>query len=71
MEEENLRNGYKLARNRKEKEIPRYGDQYVQRMEALKEQRNYKSDKVGVGDSRVKDDPFFGLSRWTDGSPIY
>lgn len=63
MKEENLRNGYKLAKNRKEKEIPRNGDQCVQRMEALKEQRNYKSDKLGMGYSTVKDDPFFGLSR--------
>ena len=63
MKEENLRNGHKLAKNRKEKEIPRNGNQCVQRTEALKEQRNYKSDKVGMGDSTVKDDPFFGLSR--------
>lgn len=64
--EENLGNGYKLARNRKEKEIPRYRLESVQRMEALKEQRNCKSDKqAGVGDSRVKDESFSHyVDRW-------
>lgn len=37
----------------------------------LIEYRIYKSDMVGVGESRVKDDPCFGLSNWTDGNAIH
>lgn len=32
---------------------------------------NYESCLVGVGESKVKHNPFFDFSNWTDGNRIY
>lgn len=37
----------------------------------LIEHGNYKSYRVGMEGSRVKDNPLFGFSNWTDSNTIY